>query len=43
MAGVTTDTTRPEKQYDMEENIYIQITRNVICEATDIKPGNNQL
>jgi hypothetical protein len=30
---------RPEEQYhDIEENIYIQIIRTVICEATDINP-----
>jgi hypothetical protein len=38
-----TSTRRPEEQYyNVEENIYIQIIRTVICEATDINPGNNQ-
>jgi hypothetical protein len=43
MAGMMTAARRPEEQYDVEENIYIQITRNVIHEAADINPGNNQL
>lgn len=30
-----------EQHYDAEENIYIQIMRTVICNVTDIKPGNN--
>jgi hypothetical protein len=35
---------RPEEQYyNIEENISIQRTRTVICEVTDINPGNNHL
>jgi hypothetical protein len=42
-AGVTS-ARRMEKQYsNVEQNIYIQIIKTVICEATDINPGNNQL
>lgn len=29
--------------YDTEENIYIQINGTVICEESDINPGNNQV
>jgi hypothetical protein len=41
---LSTGIRRPEEQYhDMEENIYIQKTRTVICEATDMNPVNNKL
>jgi hypothetical protein len=32
-----------EQYYDVEEKIYIQMTRTVICEAKGINPGNNEL
>jgi hypothetical protein len=32
-----------EQYYDLEEHSFIQIIRNVIYDATDINPGNNQL
>jgi hypothetical protein len=35
---------RPEEQYyDVEEKIYIQLTRTVIYEVTDKNAGDNQL
>jgi hypothetical protein len=38
-----TSVRKPEEQCDIEENIYIQIIRTVVCEATDINLGNNRL
>jgi hypothetical protein len=41
MAGVSGHCSGPEEHYyDVEENTYIRIIRTVICEATDINPGN---
>jgi hypothetical protein len=31
---------RPKEQYYDEDNIFIPVTRTVICEATNINPEN---
>jgi hypothetical protein len=43
LAALPTGVRKPEEQYDVEENIYIHLTKTVTCEATDINPGNSQL